>query len=499
LLIAAAAPHSRAEARVAQDSEQAEWDSKQSVQSFFDQFYAGDYSAALRTADQLNPIADNPDGRGLVASMRAAALLGLKRNSEAEKLFREADRLSPQNPSISLLQYEAGLITDKLDLAAQALDRMIGRFPDQVRELEPRGVAWLLSHEDKANASRNDDRRVALAHLGFGGDANGDYLAGDAMKILLKRGDLKGASELLRHVDEPRIVEDMLIQRRYAPLWAALEARAGPRLEAVRASAVQVAEREYANTPEDTQKLQLLANALRHSGRYDELVALRAKLPATAEAMAAADEDMGWAVNNIALGLHEVGRGEEADQLFALLNDAPMQGGRGRWRVSMIINRLELLVGDGKFERALQLAERTEASAKSDGSPYAQQLVRRLRYCTLAALGRKDDAAKLLPGLLKHAKDALHATVDGLICAGEYAQAEALVIAELEDEEFQAQIIRSLQPKPLTSDDPSIWAGRWLQLRGRPQIAAAYERLGRDMPEPLVVPSPRAAAVATNQ
>jgi tetratricopeptide (TPR) repeat protein len=497
LLIGAAVPQAAANASGAQDSEQAQSASEQSTQRFFDQFFDQEYSVALKTADQLKRIADNPEWLGVVAAMRAAALLGLKRNGEAEKLFAEGRALSPQNPLISELQYQAGLLTDQPHVAAQALDRMIASFPDRVREFEESGVYWLLNSPDKSNASRNDDRRIALAQLGFGGEANGDYLAGDAIKILLKRGDVHGASDLLRHVDEPQVVEDMLIQQRYAPIWAALEARAGPRLERVRASAVQVAQREYADTPDDNEKLHLLANALRHSGQHDEAIAMRAKLPATAQAMASADEDMGWAVNNVALALHEVGRAEEADQLFAMLNDAPMPAGQGRWRVSMIINRLELLVGDGKFGRALQLLDRTEASAKNDGSPYAQQLVRRLRYCTLASLGRKNDAAKLLGELLKHAKDAPHATVDGLLCAGESRRAEELIIAELDDEEFQANVVRALQPRSLTSDDPSIWAGQWLKLRESPRIAAAYARLGRDMPEAFVVPSPK--VLASNQ
>lgn len=495
LLIGASVIHVPAVAAAPPDAGQSQSDPDQ-AERFFDHFYAKDYDAALKVADQLSLIADNPEGRGIVTAMRAAALLGLKRKAEAETLFAEAGRLAPQEPLIAGLQFEAALLSDDTALAGKTLDRMIARFPDYVRGLGQDTVYWVLREQQESDPSRNDDRRVALAQIGFGGEGRGDYLAQEAIGVLLDRRDLAGATDLLRYIDEPQLIEDMLIQRRYAALWPDLEKLAGPGLASVRASAVRNAERDYASAPDDNEKLQLLANALRHSGRHDQAIALRAKLPATPAAMAAADEELGWAVNNVALALSEVGRSEEADQLFASLNEAPMEAGRGRWRVSMIINRLELLVADGKFERALQLLDRTQASAVNDGSPYAQQLVRRLRYCTLAALGRKEEAARLLPEMLRHSKDARHATVDGLICAGELEKAEAVILAGLEEQEFQGQLVRSLQPRPLTSDDPSIWAGHWLKLRQRPRISAAFNRLGRDMPDAFVVPPPRPATAA---
>lgn len=156
----------------------------------------------------------------------------------------------------------------------------------------------------------------------------------------------------------------------------------------------------------------------------------------------------------------------------------------------MIINRLELLVAGGKFDRAERLLDHTDATAQKYGNPYAQQLVRRLRYCTLVGLKRKADADRLLVDVLKHAADARHATVNALLCAGEVDRAEEVVLAGLSDEDFQEALIVSLQPRPLTSSDPSFWSARWTELAQRPRIAAAYAKFGRDMPAEFIVPSP---------
>jgi tetratricopeptide (TPR) repeat protein len=330
-----------------------------------------------------------------------------------------------------------------------------------------------------------------LAQIGYGGDTDvGHSCAANAVGILVKRGDFSAAGELLHYVNDPEAYEDMLIQKRYAPLWQQLEELVGPHLEKVRASSLRSMKTEYLDAPDDHEKLQRYVNALRHSGRLGEAIGLRSKLPETEAEMASADQPMGWAVNNVALALHEAGRADDADRLFAMLNDAPMP--KENWRISMKINRLELLVGDGKFDKALPLIEPT---AKTEGSDYADQLVRRLRYCTLSSLGRKDEAAKYLPDMLKHMEDAPGPTVDGLVCAHEFDKAEQVVLEELKNAdgskrlEFEADFVRHLQKQPLTSDDPSIWQGLWQQLRARPAIQQAFDRLGRDMPSQFLPPN----------
>lgn len=449
------------------------------VSHYLRQLYAGHYDAALASADKLDPGPANKPGQAIVAAMRGAALLGLKRKSEALKHFSKAEELAPNEPYPNLLQYDAGLATESPAISLAALDRMISRMPDVVRDLDTQSVAYLLSKVDDKQEAQNDDRRIALARLGLGGKTeSGDYFSKVAIDALVKRGDVAGARDLLRYVDEPQIIENLLIQKRFSALWPDIEAMAGSNLAKVRASATASARLHYEEDPSDNERLQLLINALRHAGNLDEAIALRSKLPATSAAMSTADEKMGWAINNVALALHEAGRAEEADKLFAMLNEAPMPA--ENWRVSMKINRLELLVEDGKFADALPLIEPT---AKVEGTSYAGQLVRRLRYCTFHGLGRIAEANALLPELMAHKQDAVGATVDGLLCAGRMEDAERLVLESLDDPDLQEELLRRLQVKLLTSDDPSVWTKGWLELRRRPAVAARFEQLARDLPE----------------
>lgn len=439
------------------------------------------FGKALAAADRLKP--DNPTGEAVVSMMKASALLGLKREREARALIEQADKLAPLEPQPSAALFLGALLAKRADVSAERLDLMIARFPDAVRELSPHAVNFVLRDQGQEKDRRSEDRVIGLASLGFGGDLPaGDYMAIRAIDILVERGAMAAATDLVRYVDEPRIVEDMLIQKRYSALWPLLEKRAGPHLETVRASSVKTAEQAYAQSPDDDERLSDLIYALSHANRHREAIALRSRLPATREAMATASEDMGWAVNNLALALHEAGRPDEADSVFALLTEAPVR--ENNWLVSMLINRLELLVTGGRFKKALPLIEPT---AKAKGTPYAEQLVRRLRYCTMAGLGQREEAAKLLPDLLAHADDAYHATVDALLCGGLVDKAEEVALAALKSGKGEA-FLRTLQANLLTADSPTAWHDRWKLLRGRPAIRTEFERLARDMPAQFLPP-----------
>jgi hypothetical protein len=158
----------------------------------------------------------------------------------------------------------------------------------------------------------------------------------------------------------------------------------------------------------------------------------------------------------------------------------------------MVINRFDSMATRGRFERASALLPVTEKSVSSDGSAYAKQAVRALKYCVLSSTGRKAEAQTNLPEMLKDADDNRIETVDSLLCGGDPDSAEKLVLAGLgalnehKREEFEEKFVRALQPILLTDDNPSAWQARWTEFRKRPAIAGAYVRLGRDLPAELL-------------
>jgi tetratricopeptide (TPR) repeat protein len=454
--------------------------------AYDDALYSGRYAEALALASKLPANGGNRSGRALVLGMQGAALLGLKRQEESAKLFAEADALAPQEPFPTKLRFRIALLTNNFDVAADAIDRMIARYPDVARELPWRTFVFFLTNVSKSDIRRNEDRLIALARLGYGADADhGDQIAEMAVGALVKRGDDAGARELLPYIDQPRAAQTLLIQKRYAALWPSLEQQAGLQLKNMTASSVANAERGYAAAPSDPIKLVQLVEAYRGAGRLDDAIALRAKLPAT---LSKADEKFGWAMNSIALALSEKGKIDEADQLFASLGNADHEG--REWRLNMKMNRLDSLVTAGRFERALPLLEQTQAVVQSAGNAHAQQMVRRLRYCTYHRLGMTDKASAILPELLGKATDAPDGTIDALLCANDIDRAEVVAKAALADEAFEVKFVRMFQLDMLVGQSPTVWSTQWPKLRARPSIAAAYEKLARDLPKQFIVKAP---------
>ena len=300
------------------------------------------------------------------------------------------------------------------------------------------------------------------------------------MKLLAQRGDIAGARSLINYVAEPAQIEALLIMKRFAALWPDAAEVAGPHLSKIGNALVQSAQRRVDQAPDNEYALQNLARALQSTGRLDDAIALKAKLPQTSAEMAKADEQTGWLVDNVAEAMHAAGDWKGADRLFELLNDAPIPN--EDWRVNMKINRLGLLIEDGRFDRALPLIEPT---AQTDGSDYAKQVVRVFRYRTYVGLGRAGDAAALLPEILANAKDAYAATIDGLLCGAQFDTAEKVALQALaadKDGTFAEDFVLGLQVAPLDFDTSSDFTKRWAEFRKRPAIAAAFDRLGRDMP-----------------
>lgn len=431
-------------------------------------------AAALTSAGNGSPVIGS-FGKWL----RSVTEAGQGRNAAAEALLTAQPNTDPAPPELQQAALPAFLIIGREDLAARLLDRLVSRGPDMVRKLPPEWVMPIVRWREGPRTER-ENRMIALSEIGYLGE-RGDWIANEAIGYLLARGDTARAISLLRFIDEPASVEDMLVIRRYESLWPAIAAQAGPGLAKSRESSVRAAEAARAEDSDNSERLVELVSAYRQARRLDDALALRNVLPADTAAMARIDEHTGWAINELALALYDAGRGDEGDALFAALNNGVPAN---PWRVGMFINRVEKLVQAGKFADALPLIAVAEKEPKN---AYAEQLLRRLRYCATARTGQAAEAAKLRSAMMAHVKDAPAPTIEGLLCTGEVDEAEKIALSKLNDELFQDQFVRNLQKVPLSAGDASVWGG-WGLLRARPAMATAFARLGRDLPADYLPP-----------
>lgn len=440
---------------------------------------ARDYAGALAVLRKFNIPADQPSIAALITGMRAAAHVGLGRETEARADLATAERLEPRLSNAAELMWATALYTGRHALAADMLDHLIERFPERARHIPSEVLGVFLKNEPKGQDRRNQDRRVKLARIGYDGAGyHRDYVIEDAVKILVDRGDMQGAGDIAKLLNDPQVIEDLLIQKRYSAIWPQLEQVAGPGLRHAADRHLAYTRKIYMARAPLRSALERMARAYRAVGRYDDAIALRSEIPASMAGLATADEHTGWAVDQIGRAFYDAGRADEGDELFRLLNEAPMPP--EYWRVSQKINRLILLMLHGRYDKALPLIGPTE---KVEGSAFARQLVRSAKYCIYARAGRGKDLPQLLARLLKHAEDAPHATADALLCAGDMDNAETVTVTALKNTKAtRIHFLRSLQAVELPDEDVTQWNSAWAELRKRPAVAAEFASLARDLP-----------------
>jgi len=446
---------------------------------------AGRFAAARQRIERvLRGRLPGPVVRDL-QKLRGEILLSEDQRDQAMAAFAAAEAVAPRDPAVAL--YELDLAYGRGDplLAVAAVDHLIERFPEAARMAEPTRIVPLITWLRQNQRARDADTLlIRLAGIGFGGDnlATRDNFAIEAAAGAAAAGRLDEARALARRVHSRQELTMALTERRFSALWPDIEAQVGPHMAAAEATAISEAEATAARHPDSVAARHGLMKAYYLAGRYAGADRVGAAFAATSAAMGAIDEAGGWLVNDHALVLYAMGRGDAADARFAAMRviDIAQHG----WLISMVINRLELLVRDHRWDRALPLLDDAAALSEVYGSPYARQLTRRLKLCTLHALGHDDEAEALLAVLRAHETESPGSLIDALICLGRVDEAEPVLVRWLGRTGEAGAAIDSLQPAGAgRSSDPSIWTQGWEQLRERPAVRQALAAVGRTLPE----------------
>lgn len=433
---------------------------------------------AIHKIDVMLARLTGKEERGFFLALRGAAYIGIGKIDAAARDFDESRRLAPDDGVADNLRLIAGLVHKRFDQSSIALDQLLAGPPASVLAIERPIMGEYLSNTT-VPANKLDDQRIALARLYYGG-ADGVLIRLQAVRVLLARGRDAEAIAMVPKVDEVDVVQSALIDRRLEPLWPSFERSAGAHMATLIAKNVTEAQAAFAERPSKADFRRRLMTALSAARRSPEALQRGAEIGQTPDALASLDEEDGWIVNDHAFALFRAGRRAEADQRFA---DLVQANSEKPWIVNMVINRLELLARVGNYAEADKLLANAEPTGKMFGSPFAQQLIRRIKLCTAVGLKQTSRVPGLNAELRAHAKDATTATVEGLLCAGDAAGAEKVVLEQLADAGSAPTFVTLLQRTPLTPDDPSLWSEAWPSLRNRPAVEAAFQKVGRDLPE----------------
>jgi hypothetical protein len=403
---------------------------------------------------------------------------------------RAALRQEPADLNLAKNWLHSALRQAQLDDALEAMTAAVSGTPGDISaSISPDTLYYLLRELRKAGRQKDATAlEIRLAQSGYGGDFYEirDDLRLTAVRAAMESGDMVTAQAMSAGIVNPLALDKLLTQAQYKPLWSQLEKQAGPGKSLANAQALTGARRHAhelgaAEESDEAAGAQArLMDALWHSNQRMEALAVGAKAYASPAVLAAANEAGGWLIDSHAALLAADGQVDAAIARYDSLVDLAIS--ERPWLVSMRINRSTMLLSQGRFDQLLAGVDALEADAKAYGNIYAQQLVRQLRMCALAGVGRLAEAEALKPELLKKATEAPYVTMRGLRCVGDEDNAARLMTAALRDPDKRNGAIIWLQPAS-SVDDPKAPTLR--PLLARPDVAAAYAEVARDLPEAL--------------
>ena len=444
----------------------------------------GDAAAGLRGLDALRRAENQPRVIAAIDTMRGIALLMLDREAESVAATLGAELVLGQHePLVALFEIAAN--AQRLDVARPILERLVSAYPDVARELPYEGVFHVLRGlNERKQRDASDALAIGLAQIGFGGERFEvcDSMAMWAVRLLVERGRTEEARPLAARIIDRDLLEELLTLRRYQPLWSELETRIGDRMDQPIAEAVILSERLFNGNNADVRLRASLVEAYANADRLNDADRIAREFAPDAGRMKTIDEAGGWLVNLHAVILSKLGRSDDGDRRMAALRVLGIE--QNPWLIGMVINRIENLVHDGKYARAIELLPEADQQAAKWGNPYARQLLRRLWVCASVKQPQRvtDHDARVIAMAAAEA-DSPIVTAEALMCVGRREDAKRIVLKALAEKD-PWRAVEGLQEKPAApGGDPSRWAGWLLPLLEDPAVRTAFDKVGRALPK----------------
>lgn len=346
-------------------------------------------------------------------------------------------------------------------------------------------IGGLLAHPDVGDANAMALRR-ALFDYGWRRDDD-DWIWRDYVTDLVRGGDDEAAARVLAEIEAPSAV----LYLRGVLLYDEAVALAGDAFpDLPTALERELTATEAAATPDAAvRELHAYATALYQRGRFEEaLVVADAGLARPAPTDDAGDDwsYTTWLMDMRSNILQALGRRDEA--MLQQQTAAGRIEGSGR-NVSNAINLGGQYYAEGRYREALQAVD--GLFSEDAASPYGAMQAQSVRYCSALALEETAIAEEADAYLTEHWRDAPNARLWSLICRRDADGAAALTIQRLEDPELAPEAILDFHTYidvPSLTDVDRERRAFYGDVLERPDVLAAFERVGRKLEPGLVTP-----------
>lgn len=460
----------------------------------------GDCAGVLRLLDPVAAHAPVTSAtRTSVQLLRMPCLAATGRGAEIPPVLAELQTRVPNHPLVLGFQVFADAEAGRTAKAADALAGLADTGSPALSIIP--GSLWralaqqlTLAHDQP----RRERTALALARAGWTPPDQpelAETLALQGVAALLDEKDPDQAADLLKRVTRPGALWDMAIQRRFAPLWPAIETRLGPQSGRAADRYARTALDAFASAPGDDAARLGAARAFVALGRTDDVIA-------TATPVTIAP-GMGETRIEIVLADAQAraAAGDAAGAVARLEPFSRIDLAATPQAATALISLAELQHEAGRFEDERQLAERLLALKATPFSAFGAAWLRRNQACALAALGRAAEGRAAGDALKAHANDNEAAAIEGLLCLRRDDEAAAIAVAAFATPDGADRLADQFQPGDALFLHPrSSLRAQWARLLERQDVRAAFDRAARILPRalwpaaaPRAVPPPAAS------
>jgi tetratricopeptide (TPR) repeat protein len=408
-----------------------------------------------------------------VDGMRVRALSGLKQHAEAQTIAKAIVDTQPDLPDGHLILANAAFAAEDFPATAKALMAASLLQPDIVNQL-PAYEIQLLAHQLKTGGERELLAAFAQRFFDAGWDKGNistrSTLARDLILSLIEKGQVRDATRYLPLIVSPASYASIIADKRFAPIRAAVEEWAGPRLE--KQWPIYLEKTRRAWLADRTQEAAAdYVTALDLAGHNRTIVATFA--PELSRAFEPREDEL-WifVFPTVTRALAALGRWDEA---FALLDRAdktwPAAWGANSINISGNRARLRLLKGD--FEAAARLFSAVLDQAKPVALQVTPQTMANLKgyqLCAQHQMGGGDTGGEAERLAAKWGKREPANIAWVQLCLGQRDQALKTLISALQDDEGREATVGFMQPKSDTTVDSDFAR----------KMAEAIDSLSRD-------------------
>lgn len=354
--------------------------------------------------------------------------------------------------------------------------------------ISPRTIASLM-RDMRADGDRATPARIAEVLLGTnwpGGTlepSSSDWLRELVIERALERGDIDAARRSATQVAGLGTVLRLVTDRRFDRLHEGADRNAAVRA-AIDREDRSTAER-LAAAPEETGRLVDRVGFLRSIGRNREVLDLTLPLMSEVRIVAGRHERAPWLVNEAAFALIATGAAGEAAELMRPLFAMDIEANSEL--VNTSINFVSILWQAGQSEEALQRADTFMAENADHASDYGEMWVAANAVCAATDLRRTAVAESWLARAAPIAESNPSAMLQALLCREDFAAAERVLLAALDNEDHRSSAILWLQdyePQPQAARTDRLRQA-FRTLRERPAVAAVFARLGHRLRLPM--------------